>query len=245
MELTQEQINNLALHYKCCFSNKGEDLIKSIRRQGKDCKCKSRKLLFLQELQKIVQCYTLGKEIEHRAEIPSFFLFRTDIEVTGSFFNIQINSNDLPEFKIDGVTFFNGNNIASPTLTTSGETIIWINKYITNNLINDYDSLYFASTNNSYIIYSPPGEALNWDNSTLVNVEGNDFTVNGSVQELFRLTFTSGLNTILIKFSLGTTMFQGSASIVKEYTTEQLNCLSKEQLTNIIEYLNKECDCCI
>lgn len=72
MEFTQEELNILGFNYKCCFSKKGEDLVKSIQKQGADCKCKTKKLVFLGMLNDIVNCYTIGTVITHKPEIVEF-----------------------------------------------------------------------------------------------------------------------------------------------------------------------------
>jgi hypothetical protein len=68
MEFTQEELNILGFNYKCCFSKKGEDLVKSIQTQGIDCKCKTKKLIFLEMLIDIVNCYTIGGIITHKPD---------------------------------------------------------------------------------------------------------------------------------------------------------------------------------
>jgi len=95
------------------------------------------------------------------------------------------------------------------------------------------------------MVEGPIGDTLDWDSSTPVNVNGTNYTVNGSIQTVFPIVFTSGLNTVTVNIKLGTGMIEAIAAITKEYTTEELNCLTEDKLQNIIEYINKECDCCI
>jgi hypothetical protein len=71
MEFTQEQLNILGFNYKCCFSNKGEEMVKRIQK-GLDCTCLNRELLFLEMLIDIVNCYTIGTIITHKPEIVEF-----------------------------------------------------------------------------------------------------------------------------------------------------------------------------
>lgn len=240
-KFTQDELNTLGFNYKCCYSKKGEDLVKSIQKQGADCKCKTKKLVFLGMLNDIVNCYTIGTTITHKPDVPSYFSFTTDVIVEGDWFNMQIPLNELPELKINNLTFFNGNNLASPIFTNSSSIITWVNNEITSNLVNNFNS----STNiNTFLIYSPQGLASTWNPLTIVKSNNISYTVNGTLQQIFSYTIINGENSIKVLIKLGPTMFEGESFKI-DYTTEELNCLTEEQLTNIIEYINKQCDCCI
>lgn len=245
IELTQEELNTLGFNYKCCFATKGEELANDIKR-GKDCKCKQRKLVFLKELIDAVNCFSFDKTVEHKPEKPAKFFFRLDTVLVGSDFNAVIPANALPSISIGGISLFDGNHDASPSINTGSSTLLtWFFNTIIDNILNDYTTLYPLLTFNSIMVEGPLGDSLAWNSTTPVNVNGTDFTVNGSVQTLFSIVVTSGLNSITLNFKLGTGMIEAIAAITKEYTTEELNCLTEDELQNIIEYINKECDCCI
>lgn len=208
MEFTQEQLNILGFNYKCCFSQKGEDLVKSIQMQGKDCICETKKLLFLEMLTNIVNCYTLGKEVQHRNEVQAYpttwlvtfnvVFFIEDIQVS-----IQEEGNPFSIFLGEGITI--------------AELVNSININGTGFTAENVDPL----NPNKYLLTSPPGYYS----------EGSLNQILPPGIEITNLVYEPGLDYI--------------PPYIVEYTTEELNCLDLNQLNNIIEYINKQCDCCI
>jgi hypothetical protein len=233
MSITQEQLNNLKLHLKCCFADKGKELIDRINKGKEDnCKCKTKKLFLLGELINIINCYELeNKVVIHKPEIPG---------TQETIYQVQIV---LPSE--DSENRDEGNNIQSTfRIFLDGDPI---GSSLTIEDIIDFmlDLGFFGSSEYLGLDLTEP-----WEDGDYSSLEYNFYTNSIDVyNEFFNDNYTvlsnfSGIFAFIEVFLLeiGEPGIEGD---IQEYTKEQLNCLDYSTFLQILNYVNTECDCCI
>lgn len=242
IELTQEELNTLGFNYKCCFARKGEELAKDIKR-GKDCKCKNRKLVFLKALIDTVNCYKYGQGAIYKFKFYAEGNTIAAGDWTNIFPSITINNTEI--FTGDCVNFRN----AYAALAEYEQTDYLYNIF-SNSATTGVTTLQLNSGNSEYtdfFVYLP--------GNTAEDIPGEDTDIfhiddNGSVESNILSDFTvlEGFGSIVWQSSFGlgnNNWILFIEKVQRGYTTEEVNCLTETQLMDIIEYINKECDCCI